>query len=263
MTKIHPTAILSPKTEIESGVEIGPYVILEENVKIGSGTKIFPFAHIQGYTELGKNCRIFTGAIVGSVPQDLKYKGEKSYLKIGDNNTIREYVTINPGTGEGESTTIGNNNLLMAYVHIAHNCVIGNNTIIANCGTLAGHVIIEDFAVIGGMVGIHQFCRVGKHAIIGGCSKITKDILPFVTADGHPAIPHGLNKIGLKRRNFSEEKIDVLEKSYKIIFRSGLNVSSCLKELDKINNCEEIQYIINFIKQSDRGIAKGSKTSGQ
>jgi len=256
MNKIHPTAIISPKAEIDQNVEIGPYAVIEENVKIGSGTVIGPFVHILGYTEIGKNCRIFTGATVGSIPQDLKYKGEISYLKIGDENVIREYVTINPGTGEGESTIIGNKNLIMAYAHIAHNCKIGNNVIISNCGTLAGHVMIEDFAIIGGMVGIHQFCRVGSYAIVGGCSKITKDIIPFALADGHPARPYGLNIVGLKRRNFPKEKISLLDRAYKILFRSGLNISSAIKELEKMENCEEISHLNAFIKTSTRGIAK-------
>jgi len=253
---IHPTAIVSPKSEIGKDVNIGPYVIIEGNVKIGDGTFIGPFVHIQGNTEIGKNCKIFTGAIIGSIPQDLKFKGEKSYLKIGDNNTIREYVTINLATGEGQYTTVGDNNLFMAYAHIAHNCNIGNNVIIANCGTLAGHVTVEDYAIIGGLVGVHQFSKIGAHSITGGCSKITKDIIPFIMADGHPAIPSGINKIGLKRRNFPAETISLLEKSYKILFRSGLNTSSALKELEKLLPSPEIEHIIEFIKNSERGIAK-------
>ncbi|RKY32093.1 MAG: acyl-[acyl-carrier-protein]--UDP-N-acetylglucosamine O-acyltransferase [Candidatus Omnitrophota bacterium] len=256
MRKIHPTAVVSPKAEIGENVEIGPYAVIEENVKIGDGTLIGPFVHICGYTEIGKNCKIFTGATVGSIPQDLKYKGEITYLKIGDGNIIREYVTINPATEAGESTIIGNNNLIMAYAHIAHNCRIGNNVIISNCGTLAGHVVIEDFAIIGGMVGIHQFCRVGSYSIVGGCSKITKDIIPFSLADGHPARPYGLNIIGLKRRNFPSEKIKIIKKAYKILFRSGLNISSALKELEKMEKCEEISHLIEFIRSSTRGIAK-------
>lgn len=256
MEKIHPTAIISPEVIIGDGVEIGPYSVIEGNVKIGDNCKIGPHVHICGYTEIGENCRIFKGAVVGSIPQDLKYKGEKTFLKIGKNNIIREFVTINPGTAEGEYTIIGDNNLLMAYSHVAHNCIVGNNVIIANSGTLAGHVVIEDYVIIGGIVGIHQFCKIGKHSIVGGCSKVVKDIVPFVTAAGYPAVPHGLNKIGLKRRNFSKEKIELLENVYKIIFRSGLNVSDAITELEKINNCQEVSDVINFIKKSERGIAK-------
>jgi UDP-N-acetylglucosamine acyltransferase len=256
MNKIHPTAIISPEVEIGDNVEIGPYAIIEGKIKIGDNCKIFPFAHIQGYTEIGENTKIFTGAIIGSIPQDLKYKGGITYLKIGKNNTIREYVTINPGTSAGEETIIGDNNLIMAYAHIAHNCKVGNNVIIANSGTLAGHVEIDDYAIIGGLVGIHQFCRIGKHSIIGGCSKVVMDIIPYIMADGHPARPYGLNIIGLKRRNFSEEKIKILNEAYKIIFKSGLNTSQALKKLEEMNDCEEVKDIIEFIKSSKRGIAK-------
>lgn len=258
MKKIHPAAVIASGVQLAEEVEIGPYAVLEGNVTIGEGTRISPFAHIQGNTEIGQNCRIFTGAIIGSIPQDLKYKGEKSYLKIGDNNTIREYVTINLATGEGETTVIGSHSLFMAYCHIAHNCIIGNNVIIANAGTLAGHVVIEDYAIIGGLVGIHQFSRVGSHSIIGGCSKITKDIIPFIMADGHPAVPSGINTVGLKRRNFPQATIDLLEQAYKILFRSGLNVSSALKELEKLGPSEEINRIIRFIQASDRGISRES-----
>jgi len=256
MNKIHPTAIISPEVEIGDNVEIGPYAIIEGKIKIGDNCKIFPFAHIQGYTEIGENTKIFTGAIIGSIPQDLKYKGDITYLKIGKNNTIREYVTINPGTSAGEETIIGDNNLIMAYAHIAHNCKVGNNVIIANSGTLGGHVEIDDYAIIGGLVGIHQFCRIGKHSIIGGCSKVVMDIIPYIMADGHPARPYGLNIIGLKRRNFSEEKIKILNEAYKIIFKSGLNTSQALKKLEEMNDCEEVKDIIEFIKSSKRGIAK-------
>jgi len=256
MRKIHPTAIIEPEVEIGENVEVGPYAFIEGNVKICDNCKIGPYVHIQGYTEIGENTKIFTGAVVGSIPQDLKYKGEKTYLKIGKNNIIREFVTINPGTFEGEETIIGDNNLLMAYSHIAHNCKIGNNVIIANYGGLAGHVIIEDYVVTGGFVGIHQFCRIGKHAIIGGCSKVTMDIIPYVIADGHPARPYGINVIGLKRRNFPPEKIEILNEVYKIIFKSGLNTKDALKKLEEMNNCDEVKDIIEFIKLSERGIAK-------
>jgi UDP-N-acetylglucosamine acyltransferase len=254
---IHPTALISPKARVDNlDVEIGPYSVIEEDVSIRKGCKIGPYVHIQGHTEIGAGCSIFTGAVVGSIPQDLKYKGEKTYLKIGDNNTIREFVTINPGTSSGESTVIGSNNLIMAYAHIAHNCVIGDNVIIANAGTLAGHVTVEDFAVIGGLVGIHQFCRVGRHSIIGGCSKITKDIVPYVMADGHPAVPHGINKVGLKRRNFSAEKILLIEDAYRKLFRSGLTVEDAIKDIESMGESEEISHIVEFVNLSERGIAR-------
>lgn len=256
MRKIHPTSIISKTVELEEDVEIGPYTIIEGNVKIEKGCKIGPYVHILGYTEIGENTKIFTGAVIGSIPQDLKYKGEVSFVKIGKNNVIREFVTINPGTSYGEETIIGNNNLIMAYSHIAHNCKIGNNVIIANSGTLAGHVNVDDFAIIGGLVGVHQFCRIGKHSIIGGCSKVTMDILPYVMADGHPARPYGINIIGLKRRNFSKEVIQKLNFAYKIIFRSGLTTSEAIEKLKEMEDCEEIKEIIEFINKSERGIAR-------
>ncbi|MBN1444564.1 MAG: acyl-ACP--UDP-N-acetylglucosamine O-acyltransferase [Candidatus Omnitrophica bacterium] len=252
----HPTAVISPKARIEEDVAIGPYAVVEDNVIIRRGCKIGPHVHIAGYTEIGPGCSIFTGAVVGSIPQDLKYRGGKTYLRIGERTVIREFVTMNSGTSEGESTVVGSHNLLMAYVHVAHNCIIGNNVIIANAGTLAGHVVIEDFAIIGGLAGIHQFCRVGSHSIIGGCSKITKDIVPFVMADGHPASPSGINKVGLKRRNFPEDKIMLIEEAYKKLFRSGLNVADALAALEKMEKSEEILHIREFIKKSERGIAK-------
>jgi UDP-N-acetylglucosamine acyltransferase len=252
----HPTAVISPKAHIEENVEIGPYAVIEDNAVIRRDCKIGPHVHISGYTEIGAGCSIFTGAVVGSIPQDLKYRGGKTYLKIGEKTVIREFVTMNSGTSEGESTVVGSNNLLMAYVHVAHNCIIGNNVIIANAGTLAGHVVIEDFAIIGGLAGIHQFCRVGRHSIIGGCSKITKDIVPFVMADGHPACPSGINKVGLKRRKFSDEKIALIEEAYKKLFRSGLNVADALADIEKMEQSEEILHITEFIKKSERGIAK-------
>jgi len=256
---MHPTAIISPEAELDEEVVVGPYTIIEGKVRIGRATVIGPHVHILGNTTIGENCRIFTGAVLGSIPQDLKYRGEETYLKIGDHNTIREFVTMNPGTSKGESTVIGNHNLFMANVHIAHNCTIGNHVIIANLGALAGHVVVEDYAIIGGVTGVHQFCRIGAHSITGGCSKITKDILPFIMADGHPALPCGINKIGLKRRNFPQEKINILEEVYRILFRSGLNISAGLKELEKLPPCEEIDQIIRFIRNSQRGIAKEEK----
>jgi UDP-N-acetylglucosamine acyltransferase len=256
MEKIHSTAVISPDAEIGNNVQIGPYTVIEQNVVLGPDCWVGPHAHIYGFTRIGEKNRIFTAAVIGSPPQDLKYKGEKTYLEIGDNNTIREFVTVNPGTSAGDKTIIGNNNLIMAYSHIAHNCEIGSNVIIANAGTLAGHVKIEDFAILGGLTGVHQFCSVGKYSITGGCSKITKDIVPFVMADGHPAVVCGINKVGLRRKNFGPDKIALIEKAYKILFRQGLNVSKAVTELKKIPECEEINSILNFVKTSRRGIAK-------
>lgn len=255
--KIHPTAIVHPEAQLDEDVEIGPYAVIDKNVKIGKSTCIEGFAQILGYTQIGKNCHIFPYAVIGSIPQDLKYKGEKSFVVIGDNNTIREFVTINPGTEKDSSTIVGNNNLIMAYSHIAHNCKIGNNNILANVATLAGHVEIEDRVVIGGLVAIHQFCRIGSFSIIGGCSKVVQDIPPYSLCDGHPAKVRGINIVGLKRAGFSKEKIEIIRKAYKIIFFENHTFSVArqiiLKELPSL---EEINKLLDFISSSRRGIAR-------
>lgn len=254
---IHPTAIINPKAQLNSEVEVGAFSFIGPNVKIGSGTKIGMHCVIDNRTTIGKNCRVFTGAIIGSFPQDLKYKGEKSFLKIGDNNIIREYCTLNLGTGDGGTTQVGNNNLLMAYSHIAHDCVVGDDCIIANCGTLAGHVTIEDKAVVGGLVAIHQFVRMGTLSIVGGCSKVVQDIPPFSTCDGHPTKVYGLNLIGLKRADLSEKAIDGLKRAFKILFRQGLTISHAVERIQKeIPPSPEIKHLLKFIQTSERGICR-------
>lgn len=254
--EIHPTAIVSKKAKLGEGVSIGPYAVIGDNVTIKSDSRIGAFCVVEGNTTIGESCDIFTGAVVGSRPQDLKYKGEKSFLEIGDNNIIREYCTLNPGTGEGGKTRVGNNNLLMAYSHIAHDCRVGNDCVIANNGTLAGHVTIEDKAVVGGLVAIHQFVRVGKLSIIGGCSKVVQDIPPFSTCDGHPASVYGLNLIGLRRNSVPKESIAQLDSAFKVLFSSGLSPRHALEELKKNTKpCAEVSYLIDFIKGSERGLA--------
>jgi len=255
--KVHPQAIVSKKAELSSGVEVGPFSIIEEGVKIKENTKIGPHSLITGATILGKNCRVFKGAVIGTPPQDLKYKGEKSYLEIGENNTVREFVTINPGTEEGSKTVVGNNNLIMAYSHIAHNCKIGNNCILANGATLAGYVTIEDRVVIGGLVAVHQFCRIGKFSIIGGCSKVVQDIPPYSLADGHPAKVRGINLIGLKRANFSKETINILQRAFKILFFKGHTLKSALEIVEKqIPLIPEVEELLQFLKNSKRGVSR-------
>ena len=256
--KIHPTAIVDKKAKLADGVEVGPYAIIGPNVEIRKGTCIGSHVVVDGYTTIGENCRIFTGAVVGSMPQDLKYKGEKTLLKIGNNNVIREYVTLNPGTHKGSITSVGDGNLIMAYSHVAHDCVIGNGCIIANSGTLAGHVTVEDKVVIGGLAAIHQFVRVGKMAIIGGCSKVVKDIPPFSTCDGHPARVYGLNLIGLSRAGISKEAKEALRKSFKILFHSGLAFKNAIEKVkEEVNIFEEVKYLSAFVKNSERGVCRG------
>jgi UDP-N-acetylglucosamine acyltransferase len=256
---IHKTAIVSDKAKIAKNVVIGPYAVITDNVQIGEGTLVGEHVVIDGSTVIGKNCKIFAHAVIGKVPQDLKFKGQQSRLKIGDNNIIREFCTFNTGTLEETdgTTMVGNGNLFMAYTHVAHDCHIGDGCVIANVGTLAGHVTIEDKAVIGGIVAVHQFCRVGKLSIIGGCSKVVQDVPPFSTCDGHPTKVYGVNLIGLKRAGVKNETINDLKQAFKILFFSAHTISHAVELVKKeIPSSAEIEYLLNFIASSKRGIGK-------
>jgi UDP-N-acetylglucosamine acyltransferase len=256
--EIHPTAIIDSKAEIEKGVSIGPFCIIKEDVKIKKGTKLISNVIIEGNTEIGENCVIYPFTTIGLPPQDLKYKGEKTGVKIGNNNIIREYITIHRASVSGDGiTSIGDNNFLMAYVHIAHDCKIGSSIIMANLATLAGHVVVEDYAVIGGLVAIHQFTRIGAYAMVGGFSGVGQDIPPYTMASGARAKLFGLNTIGLKRHGFSEETINNLKKAYKILFREKLTLKEAFKKIqDSIPQSKEINHLIEFIKQNKRGICR-------
>lgn len=255
---IHKTAIIDAKAELDSGVEIGPYCIIGPQVKIAKNTKLAPHVVIDGWTKIGEGCRIFQFASLGAIPQDLKYKGEESWVILGNNNTIREFVTIHRGTAQsGGKTIMGDNNLLMAYSHVAHDCKIGNQVILANAATLAGHIEIEDYAIVGGLVGIHQFLRLGRHCIIGGGSGVNQDIPPYMMANGQRAKLYGVNNIGLKRHNFSPEAVSNLKKAYHIIFRSGLTIKKALDQVQtEIKNSPEVDHLISFIKSSEKGITR-------
>lgn len=257
---IHSTAIISKKAKLADNVTVGPYAVINDGVVVGSGTKIGNHCLLEGNTTIGKNCEIFTGAVIGSRPQDLKYKGVKVFLEIGNNNIIREYCTFNPGTEEGSKTVVGSGNLFMAYSHIAHDCQVGNNCVLANNATLAGHVMVEDMAVIGGLVAIHQFVRVGSLSIIGGCSKVVQDIPPYSTCDGHPAAVYGLNLVGLRRHKVSNDIIKELDRAYKIIFNSGFIAKHALEKLENGQvKSAEVKYLINFVKGSQRGLSKSCR----
>ena len=256
-TVIHPTAIVDPEAELGAGVAVGPYSIIEANVVIGEGTQIGARVTIEGHTTIGKDNQIFTGAVIGSVTQDKKYDGGISYLKIGDRNKIREYVTINPATQDGSETTIGDDNLIMAYAHVAHDCIIGNKTIIANAGTLAGHVTVEDQAIVGGLCGVHQFVRIGYLSIVGGSSKAVQDIPPYVMADGHPAKAYGLNVVGMERADVSKEDRLLLKRAFKTIFRSGFSTKKAIQILkNDFPTSESLSRVITFLEHSERGICK-------
>lgn len=255
---IHSTAIIHPGARLGEGVAIGPYAVIGEEVVIGDGTTVGPHAVIEGWTEIGRDNRIFQFASVGAIPQDLKYHGERTCLRLGDRNTVREFVTLHLGTeaGGGE-TVIGNDNLFMAYAHVAHDCRVGNRVILANGATLAGHVTVDDFAILGGLSAVHQFARVGKHAMISGGAMVTQDIPPFTIAQGDRAKAVGLNLIGMQRRGFSEETIRGLKKAYKLVFRSGLRLEAALQRIaDEIDDDPEVRAFADFIRTSERGIAR-------
>ncbi|HMA76045.1 MAG TPA: acyl-ACP--UDP-N-acetylglucosamine O-acyltransferase [Candidatus Krumholzibacteriaceae bacterium] len=250
-------AVVKEGAQLDENVSVGPFSLIEENVRVGKDTKIGSNVLLSGNTEIGRNNEIFHGTSIGTPPQDLKYAGEKSYVKVGDNNTIREYVTINSATEEGESTVVGNNCLLMAYVHVAHNCILSDNVILANAVNLAGHIKLHEHVIIGGMVPVHQFVSIGAHAFVGGGSRISKDIPPFVKAAGIPPKVNGINSIGLQRRGFTSKQREVIKRAYYILYRNGLNVSQAI---DKIKNelaqTTETKMIVDFIASSRRGITK-------
>lgn len=255
---IHPTAIIDSKADIDSSVDVGPHSIIGANVKIESGTVIGPHVVIQPHVEIGPDCHIFQFASIGAVPQALKFQGEETYVKIGRGTVIREFVTVNRGTGfGGEITEVGEENLLMAYVHIAHDCKTGRKVILANNATLAGHIVIEDFVTVGGLVAIHQFVRIGKYAYVGGKSAVVKDIPPYVIAAGDRAKLHGLNNVGLKRHGFSQETLSSLKKAYRIIFRIGLTLNEAIERVKaEVEQVPEVNDLIRFIKSSERGITR-------
>ena len=258
MTKIHPTALVDPRAELDHGVEVGPYSIVGPGVKIGKGTRIRSHTVIEGNTSIGVGNLIFQFATVGSVPQDLKYRGEESRLVIGDHNTIREFVSLNPGTtGGGMTTRVGNHNLLMMYCHIAHDCLLGHHNIIANGATFGGHVVVEDYVIVGGLVGIHQFVKVGTSALLGAGSMVSKDVPPYCNATGDRARLKGLNLEGLKRRGFSREQIAAIKKAYRILFQSGMTAKAAVKRTRKeIPGSAEVERLATFVENSRRGICR-------
>ncbi|MEJ5286931.1 MAG: Acyl-[acyl-carrier-protein]--UDP-N-acetylglucosamine O-acyltransferase [Candidatus Kapaibacterium sp.] len=253
----HPTAIVSSKAKIEDNVKIGPYCIINDDVYISEGTELIANVYLDNGAQIGKNCLLFPGATIATKPQDLKYDNSPTKAIIGDNNEIREFVTIHRGTQHTGATIVGNNNLIMAYCHIAHDCRVGNNNIFANVVQLAGHVTVEDWVVIGGVVKVHQFCKIGAHAMVGGDVKVTKDIPPYTLVADNPAKVNGINKVGLKRRGFTQEVIKELENFYKLIFHSGFNNTDGIQKYIETHPngiLPEIQHCIEFIKSSERGV---------
>ena len=258
MGKIHSTAIIDADAELASDVEIGAYSVIGAGVKIGKGSKIHAHAVVQGRTSMGEENVVYPFATVGSAPQDLKYKGEASELLIGNRNTIREYVSLNPGTsGGGMVTRVGDQNLLMMYCHIAHDCIVGSRNVIANGATLGGHVTLEDFVIVGGLVGIHQFVRIGNGAILGAGSMVSMDVPPFCNATGDRAKLRGLNSEGLKRRGFDKSVIDAIRKAYRIVFQSKLKIDAALAKIRQdLPGIPEVEKFASFIANSQRGICR-------
>ena len=258
MNKIHPTAIVDGCAQLAGDVEVGPFAVIGAGVKIGKGCKIHSHVVIQGRTTLGEANVIYPFATVGSAPQDLKYQGEPSELIIGRRNTIREYVSLNPGTaGGGMVTQVGNQNLLMMYCHIAHDCIVGDRNVIANGATLGGHVVIEDFVIVGGLVGIHQFVRIGSGAILGAGSMVSKDVPPYCNATGDRARLRGLNSEGLKRRGFDKTTVAAIRKAYHIAFQSKLKTAEALARIRReLPASAEVERFTSFIANSQRGICR-------
>lgn len=254
-SRVHHTAVIDPRAELGRDVVIGPFAVIGEGVVVGDGTTVGPHALIERDTHVGRDCQIFAGAILGTDPQDLKYAGERTTLEIGDRTVVREYATVNRGTAASGRTVVGSDCLLMAYTHVAHDCEIGNHVVLSNAVNMAGHVVIEDWVVVGGLTGIHQFVRIGAHAFVGGASRITQDVAPYVRVSGNPPRLFGLNSVGLDRRGFSPEVRGSLKATYRILFQSGLNVSQGLARAeDEVEQLPEVRHLLAFIRSSERGI---------
>jgi UDP-N-acetylglucosamine acyltransferase len=254
---IAPTAVIHPNAQIAAGCIVGPYCVIGENVVLGAGCRLHSHVVIDGHTTLGNDNEIFPFASIGLKTQDLKWKGGVTRTQIGSNNTFREYVTIHSATGDGEVTTVGSHNHILAYCHIAHNVTLGNRVIMSNVATLAGHITVEDGAVIGGLAAVHQFCRVGTMAIIGGCSKVVQDVPPYMLADGNPARTRTINKVGLERHGVSEEAQTALKQAYKILFREGLTIPNALSRIEQdLPQLPEVKHLVAFARASERGLSK-------
>ncbi|HTY56491.1 MAG TPA: acyl-ACP--UDP-N-acetylglucosamine O-acyltransferase [Alphaproteobacteria bacterium] len=254
---IHPTAIVHPNANIARGVDIGPFCLVGENVSIGKGTVLQAHVVINGWTSIGEDCEIYPFATIGASSQDRKYTGERAFTKIGNRTVLREYVSVQRATGEDQATAVGDDCLLLAYVHIAHNCVLGNHVTMSNLAQLAGHVEVGDFVTIGGQAGVHQFTRIGRYAMVGGASKITKDVPPFFLIEGNPAEPYGLNSVGLRRAGFTVEERNEIKKFYKILYNPKLNVSQAVEEMKAEASSDPGRELVAFLEApSQRGILK-------
>lgn len=257
MTQVHATAVVDPAAELAADVAIGPYCVIGPHVRIGAGSRLMSHVVVDGRTTLGRGCTVFPFACIGTQTQDLKYQGADTFVDIGDRTTIRESVTVNSGTNEGETTRIGSGCLMMAYSHVAHACCVADGVIMANCATLAGDVVVEAQAIIGGLSAVHQFVRIGRMCIVGGCTAVRQDCPPFMMVSGNPAQVHGLNRVGLQRRGMPAEVQKALKEAHRILYREGL---STRQAIDKIRAggalCEEVEQLAGFVEESKRGITK-------
>ncbi|MDJ1172591.1 acyl-ACP--UDP-N-acetylglucosamine O-acyltransferase [Roseofilum capinflatum] len=249
-TLIHPTAVIHSGAKVHPTVSIGPYAVIGENVTIGANTIIGPHVVLEGWTQIGESNEIFTGAAIGLAPQDLKYDGAETAVRIGNGNCIREYVTINRATGPDEATVIGDRNLLMAYVHVAHNCAIENEVVVANCTAFAGHVVVESKARISGLLGVHQFVHIGQMAMVGGMSRIERDVPPYMTVEGNPARVRSLNAIGLKRSGLTHQDFGILKSAYRLLYRSEMTFQEALEQLNTLPETEQLRHLRQFLHLS-------------
>lgn len=258
MSRIHPSAIVDPKAELDSSVEVGPYSIIGPNVRIGAGTVVGPHVVIEGHTTIGKDNRFFQFCSIGAAPQDKKWKGEPTRLEIGDGNTIREFVTFNLGTVQDKGVTrLGDDNWISAYVHLAHDCQVGSHTIFSNNAQLAGHVEVGDWAILSGYCGVHQFCKIGAHAFSAMCSAINRDVPPFVYAAGQFAVPRGVNSEGLKRRGFTPERIAAIKRAYRTLYMAGLPLNDAIAELAaQAQDSTDVADMLAFIRSSERSLVR-------
>ncbi len=257
MSCIHPSAVVHEGAQLGVDVEIGPYSVIGPHVRLGDRTRIMPHVFLDGHTTLGVECTVFPFASIGSLTQDLKYRGGTTYVEVGDRTTFREYVTVHSGTADGEVTRVGSGCLIMAYCHVAHGSRVGDRVIMANAASLSGDVLVEDDAVIGGMTGIHQFTRIGRMAMVGGMSRITQDVPPFMLVEGNPAAAHGVNSVKMQRTNIPAETQAVIKKAYRLLYREGLSTRQAVERIRaELPSLPEIQQLLAFIESSERGILK-------
>lgn len=257
MSRIHPTAVVAGGCDVGGNVSIGPYCVIGEHVRLGAGCRLMAHVVVDGRTTLGEGCRVFPFACIGTQTQDLKFTGGDTFVEVGDHTTLREYVTVNSGTHDGEVTRIGSRCHIMAYAHVAHACVVGNDVIMSNCATLAGDVIVEDQAILGGLSAVHQFSRIGKLCFIGGCTAVRQDCPPFMIVSGNPAAVHGPNRVGLQRRGVDSEVQARLKHAYRLLYRENLSTRQAVDSIRRdVESCPEIDHLLEFVEASERGIIK-------